>query len=142
MRLSAGGRWIRTIGSWRKGAGLGGEGDLRVIQTVASHKKLLLLPGTEGSNPSPSSGESANLRSRFRDDAVRATASRFAGVKRPIEVVVLNCCVTYRPEHSEHHLTRSGFRTRRWRRFTRSSAETWRTFVPGSKFTTAIGRLD
>jgi len=36
-------------------------------------------------------------------------------------------------------LTRSGFRTRRWRRFTRSSAETWRTFVPGSKFTTADG---
>src|ERR1700738_3236021 len=32
--------------------------------------------GTEGSNPSPSSGESANLRSRFRDDAVRATASK------------------------------------------------------------------
>src|ERR1700731_1659404 len=31
--------------------------------------------GTDGSNPSPSSGESANLRSRFRDDAVRATAS-------------------------------------------------------------------
>ena len=32
--------------------------------------------GTDGSNPSPSSGESANLRSRFRDDAVRATASK------------------------------------------------------------------
>src|SRR3984957_4871408 len=32
--------------------------------------------GTEGSNPSSSSGESANLRSRFRDDAVRATASK------------------------------------------------------------------
>ena len=43
------------------------------------------------------------------------------------------------PSDSEHHLTRSGFRTRRWRRFTRSSAETWCTFVPGSKFTTADG---
>jgi hypothetical protein len=36
-------------------------------------------PGTGSSNPSPSSGESANLRSRFRDDAVRATASKCAG---------------------------------------------------------------
>jgi hypothetical protein len=32
--------------------------------------------GTKGSNPAPSSRESANLRSRFRDDAVRATASK------------------------------------------------------------------
>jgi hypothetical protein len=43
------------------------------------------------------------------------------------------------PSDSEHHLTRPDFRTRRWRRFTRSSAETWCTFVPGSKFTTADG---
>jgi hypothetical protein len=35
-----------------------------------------LARGTEGSNLLSSSGESANLRSRFRDDAVRATASK------------------------------------------------------------------
>jgi hypothetical protein len=51
---------------------------------LLSRKRERICWGTEGSNPSPSSGESANLRSRFRDDAVRATASRFAGVKRPI----------------------------------------------------------
>jgi hypothetical protein len=40
----------------------GGEGDLRVIETEASHKKLFLLRGTDISNPSSSSGEScANL---------------------------------------------------------------------------------
>jgi hypothetical protein len=35
-----------------------------------------VVRGTGSSNPSPSSGESANLRSCFRDDAVRATASK------------------------------------------------------------------
>src|SRR3984893_14391441 len=69
MRLSAGGRWIRTIGSWRKGAGLGGEGDLRVIQTVASHKKLLLLPGTErgSSHMTQSSGSTSSMTRRWRE---------------------------------------------------------------------------
>ena len=35
-------------------------------------------PETSSHLTLPSSGESANLRSRFRDDAVGATASRFA----------------------------------------------------------------
>src|ERR1700731_3414584 len=40
----------------------GGEGDLRVIETEASHKKLFLLRGTDISNPSSSSSESAAKR--------------------------------------------------------------------------------
>jgi hypothetical protein len=61
-RLAAGGRWIRTIGSWRERADVGGERDLPVIETEASHKKLFLLRGTDISNPSSSSSESAAKR--------------------------------------------------------------------------------
>ena len=45
----------------------GGESELRVIETGASHKKLFSLRGTDSSNPPPSSGESlANLTSSIR----------------------------------------------------------------------------
>jgi hypothetical protein len=63
-RLFAGGRWIRTIGSWCEGAGF----FMRKANCGGSNGggllKLFLLRGTDGSNPSPSSGESdANLTS-------------------------------------------------------------------------------
>jgi hypothetical protein len=50
--LSAGGKWIRTIGSWSRDQTVmgGGPGCL---------EKGADLLGTEGSNPPPSSGESA-----------------------------------------------------------------------------------
>ena len=53
-RLAAGGRWIRTIGPCREGAGLY-CGDELGGSTGAAKK---ILRGTDGSNPSPSSGES------------------------------------------------------------------------------------
>jgi hypothetical protein len=56
--LSAGGRWIRTIGPCREGAGLYCGGELGGLTGQAKN----ILRGTDGSNPSPSSGESsANL---------------------------------------------------------------------------------
>jgi hypothetical protein len=59
-------RWRETDSNHRslarKSRFRGGEGDLRVIETEASHKKLFLLRGTDISNPSSSSSESAAKR--------------------------------------------------------------------------------
>jgi len=58
MRLSAGGRWIRTSGSWSRRVKPSYETGL------LSRKRERICWGTEGSNPSPSGGESdANLSS-------------------------------------------------------------------------------
>ena len=67
-RLSAGGRWIQTIGPGTKEPVFLAEGELRYRARAA--KKGCFLCGTDGSNPSPSSGESdANLTSSIRDIA-------------------------------------------------------------------------
>jgi N-acetylmuramoyl-L-alanine amidase len=67
-RLAAGGRWIRTIGPRHERAGF----YLRKANcgTERGSQKGCFLCGTDGSNPSPSSGESATNRSpRPRDAA-------------------------------------------------------------------------
>jgi hypothetical protein len=56
--LAAGRRWIRTISPWRDGAGYIAEGELRGDRR-GSQK---FWRGTDGSNPSPSSGESGTNR--------------------------------------------------------------------------------
>jgi hypothetical protein len=56
-RLFAGGRWIRTIGPRHERAGFVAEGELR--DRTGAAKKGCFLCGTDGSNPSPSSAESA-----------------------------------------------------------------------------------
>ena len=60
-RFAGGARWIRTIGPGTKEPVFVAEGELRDRSRAA--KKGFFLCGTDGSNPSPSSGESANPRS-------------------------------------------------------------------------------
>jgi hypothetical protein len=62
--LFAGGRWIPTIGTWHERAGFCCGRRITGINGAA--KKGCFLGGTDGSNPSPSSGESrANPASCF-----------------------------------------------------------------------------
>ena len=77
-RLAAGGRWIRTIGPCREGAGLY-CGDELGGSTGAAKK---ILRGTDGSNPSPSSRQSVSLPqplSRVENPAFRAGSRGWLG---------------------------------------------------------------
>jgi hypothetical protein len=83
--LSAGGRWIRTISPCREGC----RAILRKVNSGDRRGSQKNLRGTDGSNPSPSSGESgANSTPRLRRPAsceprARTADSRF-GTRKTI----------------------------------------------------------
>ena len=120
--LFAGGRWIPTIGPWHERAGF--CCGRRITGTNGAAKKGCFLRGTDGSNPSPSSGESiANLTSSImtRADRERLGWSTAATTRNKVAGVIFDDRLG---QPSRHHVAANGGGEERRRRVPGYSAAT------------------